>query len=76
VRGIEADGISTRGRVIGRAVGGGGSPVTGSKSTVMCLEGFDFFLVVGQIHVNNLRQSHQVVLSNLKDEGGFGRTFE
>ena len=76
VRGIETDGISTRGGVMGRAVGGGGNPVTGSKSTVMCLEGFAFFLLVGQVHVNDLRQSHQVVLSNLKDETGFGRTLE
>ena len=76
MRGIEADEISTGGEVIGRAVGGGGNPVIGSKSTVMCLEGFGFLLLVGQVHVNLLRQSHQVVLSNLKDETGFGRTFE
>ena len=35
-----------------------------------------FFLLVGQVHVNNLCQSHQMGLANLKDETGFGRTFE
>lgn len=78
MRGIETDEISTRGGVIGRAVGGGGSPVIGSKSTVMFLEGFAFFLPVGQVHVNDLRKSHQVgrPTGNLKDETGFGRTSE
>ena len=76
MRGIEADDISTREGVIGRAVGGGGGPVIGRKSTDMCLEGFAFFLLVGQVHVNDLRQSHQAGLANLKDETGFGRTFE
>lgn len=71
MRGIE---ISTRGGgVLGRAVGGGGRPVMGSKSTVMCLEDFAFFLLVGQVHVNDLRQSHQVDLSSLKDATGTGR---
>ena len=76
MRGIETDDISTVGGVIGRAVGGGGSPVIGSRSTAICLEGFAFFLVVGQVHVNDFRQSHQVGLPNLKDETGFGRTSE
>ena len=73
---MEAEEISTRGGVIGRAVGGGGRPVTGSKSTVVCLEGLAFFLLVGQVHVNDLRQSHQLGLANLTDETGFGRIFE
>lgn len=73
--GIETDEISTRGGgVMGRVVGGGGNPVTGSRSTAMCLEDFAFFLLVGQVHVKDLRQSHQVVLPNLKDETGIGRT--
>ena len=76
MRGIEVDEISAIGGVIGRAVGGGGSPVIGSKSTVICLESFAFFLPVGQVHVNDLRQSHQVGLLNLKDETGFGRISE
>lgn len=50
----EEDEISTRGGgVFGRAVGGGGKPVIGSKSTVMCLEGFAFFLVDDLDHVND-----------------------
>lgn len=79
MRGIEADEISTReGVVTGRAVGGGGRPVIGSKSTVMFLEGFAFLLLIGQDHVNDLRQSHQVgrPTGNLKDETGIGRIFE
>ena len=71
-------GISTRGGgVIGSAVGGGGRPVIGSKSTVIRLEGFAFFLIVGQVHdVNDFRQSHQVGLANLNDVTGFGRICE
>ena len=79
MRGIEVDEISAMGGVIGfigRAVGGGGRPVIGSRSTVICLEGFAFFLLAGQVQVNDLRQSHQVGLLNLKDETGFGRTSE
>ena len=76
MRGIEVDEISAIGGVIGRAVGGGGSPVIGSKTTVICSEAFAFFLLAGQVQVNDLRQSHQVGLLNLKDETGLGRTSE
>ena len=76
MRGIEAEEISTMGGLIGRAEGGGGSPVIGSKSTVICLESFAFFLPVGQVHVKDFRQSHQVGRANLKDETGLGRTSE